>query len=228
MRATRPANGTIRTGVVAVTTDPALEQLLQATFKASAQIDLEVIGANVAEAGDTLDADGATVVIVDLDTARADEMMALERLMNRLGSWPPVVVITPAFDADVARRLMQMRVADFQVKPVQPVELVRTCARVARPVSADSKEAQISTFLSAVGGAGVTTIAIQTAMLLLNSGARARPSVCLVDLNSRTAPAPTISILSRAWTSTRSNRGRSVSTASFWRSCWRSIVPGCR
>ncbi len=183
MRATRPANAINRTGVVAVTTDPSLEQMLRATFKASAQIDLEVIGASVAEAGDTLDTEGATVVIVDLDTARADEMTALERLMNRLGSWPPVVVITQAFDADVARRLMQMRVADFQVKPVQPVELVRTCARVARPVAVDNKEAQISTFLSAVGGAGVTTIAIQTAMLLLNSGARARPSVCLVDLN---------------------------------------------
>ena len=76
-----------------------------------------------------------------------------------------------------------MRVADFLVKPVQPVELVRTCARVARPAGTETTEAQIYTFLPAVGGAGVTTLAIQTALLLLNSGQRARPTTCLVDLD---------------------------------------------
>jgi pilus assembly protein CpaE len=76
-----------------------------------------------------------------------------------------------------------MKVADFLVKPVQPVELVRTCARVARPSGTDAIEAQIYTFLPAVGGAGVTTLAIETAMLLLNSGQRGRPSTCLVDLD---------------------------------------------
>ena len=79
---------------------------------------------------------------------------------------------------------MQARVADFLVKPVPPVELVRTCARVAKPpASAETTEAQIFTFLPAVGGAGVTTLAVQTAMLLLNSGARGKTTTCLVDLD---------------------------------------------
>jgi pilus assembly protein CpaE len=93
------------------------------------------------------------------------------------------VVVTQKFDAEVARRLLQMKVADFLVKPVQPVELVRTCARVARPTTTDTTEAQIYTFLPAVGGAGVTTLAIQTALILLNTGQRGRPRVCLVDLD---------------------------------------------
>jgi pilus assembly protein CpaE len=76
-----------------------------------------------------------------------------------------------------------MRVADFLVKPMQPVELVRSCARVARPATAETTEAEIFTFLPAVGGAGVTTLAIQTALLLLNSGQRGRPTTCLVDLD---------------------------------------------
>ncbi len=77
-----------------------------------------------------------------------------------------------------------MRVADFLVKPVQPAELVRACARVARaPAGKETKEAPIYTFLPAVGGAGVTTLAIQTAMLLLNNGARGATSTCLADLN---------------------------------------------
>src|SRR5262249_3737394 len=120
---------------------------------------------------------------VDLDAGRPESMAALERMMARVGGWPPVVVVTQSFDADAARALLQMRVADFLVKPVQPVELVRTCARVARSTGAETKEAQIYTFIPSVGGAGVTTLAIQTALLLLNSGARTRPSTCLVDLD---------------------------------------------
>ena len=79
---------------------------------------------------------GATVVVVDLDAGRADEMEALARLMARLGAWPPVVAVTQKFDAEVARTFMQMRVADFLVKPVAAVDLVRACARVAKSPAA--------------------------------------------------------------------------------------------
>jgi pilus assembly protein CpaE len=113
------------------------------------------------------------------------EMQALERLMARIGSWPPVIVITQSFDETVARTLLQMRIADFMVKPVSPVELVRTCARVATsaPAGTEVTESEIYTFLPAVGGAGVTTLAVQTAMMLLNSGPRGKSLTCLVDLD---------------------------------------------
>jgi pilus assembly protein CpaE len=169
--------------VAVLTADPAFEQSVRATFGASGSIDLRVISGSVADTPE-FSVDGVTVVIIDLDATRNEEMLALERLMLRIGTWPPVVVITQGFDAEVARSLLQMRVADFLVKPVQPVELVRTCARVARATGAETTEAQIYTFIPAVGGAGVTTLAIQTALLLLNgSGGRTRPSTCLVDLD---------------------------------------------
>jgi pilus assembly protein CpaE len=170
-----------RTSVAVLTADAAFEQSLRATFGTSGQIELRVISGSISAAADFV-TDGLTVIIIDLDTGRADEMQALERLMLRT-DLPPVVVVAQSFDADVARSLLQMRVADFLVKPVQPVELVRTCARVARSKVAETTEAQIYTFIPAVGGAGVTTLAIQTALLLLNSGQRARPSTCLVDLD---------------------------------------------
>ncbi|MCC6889002.1 MAG: response regulator receiver protein, partial [Hyphomicrobiales bacterium] len=49
--------------------------------------------------------------------------------------------------------------------------------------ASDAKEAEIYTFLPAVGGAGVTTLAVQTAIMLLKSGQRGGASTCLVDLN---------------------------------------------
>src|SRR3954471_11708844 len=170
------------TVVAVLTADPAFEQSVRATFGASGAIELRIISGTV-DSVDNIPTDDVTVVVVDLDAGRPEEMAALEHMMLRIGVTPPVVVVTQSFDAEVARSLLQMRVADFLVKPVQPIELVRTCARVARSGIAETKEAQIYTFIPAVGGAGVTTLAIQTALLLLNSGQRVRPTVCLVDLD---------------------------------------------
>jgi len=176
-----------RTKVVVLTADEEFNRSARATFGASSAIDLSMVSGRIAEQGDALEVEGATVVVIDLDAGRDDEMQALSRLMLRVGAWPPVIAVTQAFDENVARTLMQMRVADFLVKPVAPIDLVRACARVAKGQSGSAAaptEAQIYTFLPAVGGAGVTTLAVQTAMLLLNSGGpRVKPSTCLVDLD---------------------------------------------
>jgi pilus assembly protein CpaE len=173
------------TRVTVVTADPAFEAAMRATFGASNAIDLTIVSGSLPEHADTLDCEDATVLVVDIDAAVAAEMTALARLMARVGTRPPVIAVTQSFDANAARTLVQMRVADFLVKPVQPLDVVRACAQAAqKPAEGDTKttEAQIYTFLPAVGGAGVTTLAVQTAMLLLNSGARGKPSTCLVDL----------------------------------------------
>ena len=183
MRISRSPTPASQTRVVVLTADAAFEDSVRATFSASSQISLDVVKGRLAEHGE-IDVAGATVVVADVDSGDEAELAALEGLMLQIGSWPPVVAVTQSFDAAVARRLTQMRVADFLVKPVPPVELVRTCARVAKPqASAETTEAQIFTFLPAVGGAGVTTLAVQTAMLLLNSGARGKAATCLVDLD---------------------------------------------
>jgi pilus assembly protein CpaE len=184
MRISRSITPAIAARVVVMTADQAFEDSVRSTFAASPQIGLDVIKGRLAERDGKIDVAGATVVVIDVDAAEETELQALERLMLQIGAWPPVVAITQSFDEAVTRRLMQMRVADFLVKPVPPVELVRTCARVAKPpASGESTEAQIFTFLPAVGGAGVTTLAVQTAMLLLNSGARGKTATCLVDLD---------------------------------------------
>jgi pilus assembly protein CpaE len=173
----------IQARVVVVTADDGFAQSARAAFAASAQIGLDIIKQRLS-GRDQLDVEEATVIIADIDAGNDAEMTALEHLMTRVGNWPPVIAITQSFDEAVARRLMQMRLADFLVKPVPPVELAQTCARVAKkPASAEVAEAQIFTFLPAVGGAGVTTLAVQTAMLLLNSGARGKTATCLVDLD---------------------------------------------
>jgi len=173
------------TRVLVVTADAAFAASVRATFGASNAIELTLILGALSEYADTLDVQGKTVVVVDFDATAPAEMSALARLMARIGTRPPVIAVTQSFDANAARTLVQMRVSDFLVKPVPPVDLVRACAQAAHnPAAAGAAaEAQIYTFLPAVGGAGVTTLAVQTAMLLLNSGSRSKPSTCLVDLD---------------------------------------------
>jgi pilus assembly protein CpaE len=178
----------IETKIVVLTADEAFEESVRATFGASSLISLDVVTGNLSSCVDNIQFKDTTVVVVDVDAGADTELAALERMMLRIGNGPPVIAVTQAFEEAHARRLMQMRVADFLVKPVRPAELVRACARVAKatanaPANTEATEAQIFTFLPAVGGAGVTTLAVQTALLLLNSGARGKTSTCLVDLD---------------------------------------------
>ena len=183
MRSGRSITPGIQARVVVLTADEEFAQSVRATFSASAQIALDVIEAKPSER-DEIDVDGASVVLADIGAADEAELQALERIIAGIGNWPPVVAVARQFDGAVARRLLQMRVADFLVKPVPPVELVQTCARVAKaPADTATTEAQIFTFLPAVGGAEVTTLAVQSAMLLLNSGTRGKTATCLVDLD---------------------------------------------
>jgi pilus assembly protein CpaE len=172
--------------VVVLTADAEFDRSVRATFGASSAIDLVMMTGRIAQQGEALDVEGAAVVVIDLDAGSAEEMQALSKLMTRVRTWPPVIAVTQSFDENVARTLLQMHIADFLVKPVAALDLVRACARVGKGSSGgvEPTEAKIYTFLPAVGGAGVTTLAIQTAMLMLNSGsARVKPSTCLVDLN---------------------------------------------
>jgi pilus assembly protein CpaE len=172
-----------KTRVVVLTADSEFEESVRTTFGKSAQLELNVVSGGVADHVG-LDFSDAGVVIADIDSTRPEDFQALQRLVVRLGGRPPVIVITQAFSEALARQLLQVRVADFLIKPIAPIDLVRACARVAQDAAgAEVKEAQIYTFLPAAGGVGVTTLAIQTALLLLRMGQRNGASTCLVDLD---------------------------------------------
>jgi pilus assembly protein CpaE len=179
----RKKNATSKGRVVLLTADTAFEQSVRAAFDAGNQLDLRVVNGTPASTEHHLDPD-ASVLLIDFDASRDHELLALQRMMARLNGWPPVVVVAQNFDKDVARQLLQLRVADFLVRPVQPEELLRACTRaVQTPTIAEQDEAEIYTFLAAGGGAGVTTLAIQTALLLLGNDPKQRPATCLVDLD---------------------------------------------
>src|ERR1700730_3934774 len=109
MRIGRSSSPAGKTQVVVLTADQAFDEQARTTFGASDQIMLRMVSGTLANLDGELDVEGATVVVIDLDASQHDQMQALDRLMLRIPSWPPVVVVTQAFDASVARTLLQMR-----------------------------------------------------------------------------------------------------------------------
>ena len=174
----------VKTRVVAQCRDADFERLVRGTFGMDAKVELIIATGAFAIEARKLDTTGATVVILDIDPVSEADFTALNALTQRLGGTPPVIVAIPSFDVNVARQLMQMRVSDFVVKPVAPLDLVRACARAAQgSKSGGAAEAQIYTFLPASGGVGLTTLAIETAMQLLRGDGGQKTSTCLVDLD---------------------------------------------
>jgi pilus assembly protein CpaE len=173
----------VKTRVAAQSRDAEFERLLRTTFGMDAKVELSVVSGGFAEHERKLAVAGATVVILDIDPAREADLVALQALTQRLAGAPPVIVAIPQFDVNLARQLLQMRVADFLVKPVAPLDLVRACARAAQGAKTGTpNEARIFTFLPASGGVGLTTLAVETAMQLMQGGGQ-RSSTCLVDLD---------------------------------------------
>src|SRR5258708_37111338 len=107
----RPNSVANKTRVEALTADAEFEQLVRATFGNNAQIELSVVKGTIIDEGGKLEARDATVVIVDLDAQHQDELVALQRLANRLGGGPPVVSVTPPFGPTVAPKLLPIRTA---------------------------------------------------------------------------------------------------------------------
>jgi pilus assembly protein CpaE len=174
-----------RAAILLVTGDKEFGRAVEQAFGASEHVGLEIVQGPLPAGLDAVRLAGKTVAVIDVNLQNPDELAALERLMASIADGPPVVVLTDRFDQTLARRMMQMRIADCLQKPISPAELARACAQAARnpTASAGGEEAQIFAFLPAVGGAGVTTLAVQTAMILLNSARKTKATTCLVDLD---------------------------------------------
>ncbi len=180
MFAAKPHNHDREGEIVLISPDAAFIEAVKGVFGANGRLKMR-IAHHIND--ETIDFSAARIVIADLDARNRDDLLALQAMMGRLAARAPVVVVTEAFDEAVARWLLQIRVADFLRKPVDPVELARTCVKAmqSEALVSGSREAQILSFLPAAGGVGVTTLAIQTTLTLL--AGKNKVSACLVDLD---------------------------------------------
>ncbi len=146
--------------------------------------ELSTINQSILDLNDFALVDKADLVVVDVDATRREQLLALQKLMARLAGRAPVVVLTEAFDDAVGRWFLQIRVSDFLRKPARADDLLRSCAKALRDARPEVEaRARVSSFLSALGGVGSTTLAVEAAIQLLQAGALAGETACLVDLD---------------------------------------------
>jgi len=170
--------------IVLVGTDSAFFKAVGAAFGPAKALSLNVVAETIEEAARRPELEHAAVIVVDIDSRRRESLLALQGLVARTGGAVPVIVLTESFDDALARWFLQIRVSDFLRKPVEPKEVLRACIRALRAAdSLPEEQGRILSFIGAAGGVGVTTLAIESAMLLVKAGGREADSTCLVDLD---------------------------------------------
>lgn len=169
--------------IVLVGPDTGLLNGIAAALGPVRSVQATVIPETIEQAARRPEIDAAAVVVVDLDAKRRESLTALQGVTARIAAATPVIVLTDAIDDALMRWFLQIRVADFLRKPVDPKEVLRACVRALRATSeGPGGGGRILSFLAAAGGVGATTLAIEAAMLLLRD-AKEPDSTCLVDLN---------------------------------------------
>ena len=180
----QPVCATNKARIVLLSTDANFAQSARSAFGIDVRFEFSVVEDWLHGGRAELAIGGAAIAIIDLNTTGREELSRLQHLMNLGGHRLPFIAVVQDFNELLARTLVQMCIADLLVKPVAPSDLVRGCIRIVQSASgSEKKESKIYTFLPVAGGVGTTTLAIQSAMALLNNSSRRNLSTCLVDLN---------------------------------------------
>lgn len=168
-----------------VTADPAIEQLVHEALGRDTCFALENRFSTIAEAeAGTLAPSLPAILLVELDPAQPGDLAAMDRLMQGPGEGRAVIVIIGALTESAVRRLLHLHVSDLLSRDSTPDDLLRACERAIRPDSGSSRfsGAKCFAFISAGGGAGNTTLAIQSAFVIARK-TRQFQSTCLIDMD---------------------------------------------
>lgn len=128
----------------------------------------------------------ADIMILEVSLDRADDVELLSQIIGMRGAQS--AVIATAANADLAgiRSLMRIGVADFLPQPISNADLLAAIDSAAGTLKTGVRRANsngaIISFVRSCGGAGSTTLAVQTALELRGRGKETN-SVALVDLD---------------------------------------------
>ena len=127
------------------------------------------------------------ILFIDLDLDNADELTLLTKIIREHSK--DMAVIATAENADLAgiRKLMRLGIVDFVPQPITRADvtgaLETALAKIPHKTGSSSGQTgNIVSFIRSCGGAGATTLAIQTAIDLAGKGKNQRP-VALIDLD---------------------------------------------
>ena len=132
-------------------------------------------------------ADSADLILIDADAADGDALAAAWAARADRPAAPPTLLLGTRLPAGLARALMRLPISDVLEAPFTDEDLQNAVyalldAAGAQAAATAGPRSRCWTIMGAVGGAGATTLAIETACALARRSRKDR-SVCLVDLN---------------------------------------------
>jgi pilus assembly protein CpaE len=177
-------HATNRRKLALITDDTALAAMARDAIRAGDSLAFTVLEKNLkAVTGEVRDL-ASDALIVDIDASSVEDFEQLQKLRRQAGANCAMLVIVSNFTPAAARILIQLKVQDFLIKPLQTSDFVRACNNMLkRPGEETQVEPQFIAFMPASGGVGTTTIALEAAQILNRANARSGRTTCVVDLN---------------------------------------------
>jgi len=170
--------------LVLVSQDTELVNLAKGAIPNTDQQTMHIISKPIAEVVNGMrDIDGSAMII-DIDATKVEDFENLQKIKRLADNNMAIIVISSNFSPAAARILIQLKVSDFLVKPVQTSDLVRSCNNAMKINTQESQvQPQFMSFMPASGGVGTTAMAIETAAILNAHGLKTGRTTCIVDLN---------------------------------------------
>ncbi|MEM7067307.1 MAG: response regulator receiver protein [Pseudomonadota bacterium] len=170
--------------LVLASTDNELVTLAKGAIPNTNEQQLSVISKPIAELVTEIRNIQAEALIIDIDATRVEDFEHLQKIKRMVGNSTAIIVISGNFSPAAARILIQLKVADFLVKPVQTSDLVRSCNNAMKNNTQETQvEPRFLSFMPACGGVGTTSMAIEAASILNSHGQKIGRTTCIVDLN---------------------------------------------
>lgn len=127
-----------------------------------------------------LSGEDVDVVVVDLSKLESEETQLLTEVRGQ-DPHIPLIVISHDLGSDAMRQLFKFNVQDWLHKPIDGKELINSIASSVRSNKANNN--RVHAVISAVGGAGASTLAVTMADIAASRLFKKKASVALFDLD---------------------------------------------
>jgi pilus assembly protein CpaE len=168
-----------------MTIDAALGRRLKSALDATGRFQVEQMTGRLAELASTHKrAAPFSLLVVEIDPHRAGDLAALESMLRGASAPPAAIVLADGLAEVAARRLLRLQIADWLSTSCTDRDLVVACEQALKPATASPvAHARCTTFVSAIGGAGGTTLSLAAASVFARKSRAGLGGCCVVDLN---------------------------------------------
>lgn len=173
-----------RKKTILVSTDAAFIAMAKGAIASSDEQQLTIIQKPVIDLAGEVREFACDALILDIDASNVADFEQLQKIRRMVGHALPIIVISENFSPAAARILIQLKVTDFLVKPLQTSDFVRSINNALKTGDSTTQvEPQFLSFMPASGGVGTTILALEAAAILNRHGKKLGRSTCVVDLN---------------------------------------------